>query len=277
MNHNEPAQLNISRLQAKVWDHYRRAARPMPWRSDPSPYHVIISEFMLQQTSVERVLPKYTAWVKRFPDFSTLASASVGEVVAAWKGLGYNRRALWLHTLAKRVESDFAGSLPKDGRTLQSFHGVGENTAGAVAAYAFEQPVVFVETNVRRVFLHHCFASEIGVTDAHIRPLVAQALVGQPARQWYWALMDYGAFLGRTIPNPNRRSRHYTRQSSFEGSHRQLRGQILEHVLQGTSTLSMLVRKLDNFAPKQIKHAVAELSQEGFLSCQDERVTMKTS
>ena len=175
---------------------------------------------MLQQTQVSRVMEKFPAFVKRFPSFEALAAASPGEVIAAWQGLGYNRRALNLHRLANEID----GQLPRDPQELVKLPGIGPSTAGSIAAFAFNAPVVFIETNIRRVFIHHFFSDQAEVHDKEILLLVEATLDQERPREWYYALMDYGSFLAKQLPNPNRRSKHYTVQSRFEGSDRQLRG-----------------------------------------------------
>jgi A/G-specific adenine glycosylase len=199
----------------------------MPWREDPNPYWVVVSEVMLQQTQITRVMEKFPEFVGKFKDFLMLAQASPAEVITAWQGLGYNRRALNLHKSAKMVIEEYGGELPSDPAELIKLPGIGPGTAGSIAAFAFDAPVVFIETNIRRVFIHHFFEDREGVDDKELLPLVEDALDRESPREWYYALMDYGTHLAKTVPNPNRRSKHHTIQSTFEGSDRQIRGAIL--------------------------------------------------
>lgn len=265
--------MRIAEFQEIVWDHYRHHARSMPWRENPTPYNVVVSEFMLQQTQVDRVRTKFEAWLAQWPDFASLAKASTEDVLRLWKGLGYNRRALRLQAVAQRVRAEFDGELPDDVECLQAFAGIGPGTAGAIAAYAFNQPVVFIETNIRRVFLHHFFADSDGVADKELMPLIAEALDCEHSREWYWALMDYGTFLKTQVVNPNRRSKHYAKQAKFEGSHRQLRGLILDRVLQQGSFGAQ--DSVAGFDQTSIARACYELALEGFLEAQGDRFTMK--
>jgi A/G-specific adenine glycosylase len=198
---------------------------------------------MLQQTQVPRVIPKYREFIRRFPDFRVLARAPLADVLRAWQGLGYNRRALYLKRIAENVVQDYNGKLPRDPDILRTLPGIGTNTAGSIAAFAFNVPALFIETNIRRAFIHYFFPKRRLVQDATLLPLVQRSLVGQTPREWYSALMDYGAYLGEMLPktaNPNRRSKHYTRQAKFEGSIRQVRGAILKLLLRHPMDASAL-------------------------------------
>ena len=198
----------------------------MPWRQTRDPYRIMVSEFMLQQTQVCRVEPRYHGFLERFPSVFPLAAAPLGEVLRLWQGLGYNRRAKHLHETAKLIASR-GGIVPDDVRELRSLPGIGRYTAAAVAAFAFERRVVVLETNIRRLFLHTFFSEAHDVADSDIEPLVEQTLPEHEVRHWYYALMDCGAALAGVVANANRRSRHYTRQTRFSGSVREVRGLII--------------------------------------------------
>jgi A/G-specific adenine glycosylase len=224
---------NNKQFQGTVWAHYHEKGRhDLPWRlSEPDgsfdAYKIMVSEVMLQQTQVARVIPKYHAFIEQFPKVQSLAAAPQAEVLKAWSGLGYNRRAKFLHQTAKEIIEQYDGIMPTTSNELVGLPGIGVNTAGAILAYAFNQPVVFIETNIRSVFIYHFFVSKAAVSDQAILELIRQTLDQHQPRKWYWALMDYGVYLKQTVPNPNQRSRHYTKQSKFQGSRRQLRGQVL--------------------------------------------------
>ena len=215
------------RFRARVYVHYRRHRRELAWRATRDPYAILVSEVMLQQTQVARVARYYPRFLARFPDPGTLARAPLREVLEQWSGLGYNRRAQALQRAAQAVMRDHGGSVPADRAALQRLPGIGPATAGALLAFAFERPVVFLETNIRRVYLEQFFPTTAAVPDRALLPLVACTLDRARPRRWYYALMDYGAALGRRGVNPNRRSAHHTRQSAFAGSTRQLRGLVL--------------------------------------------------
>lgn len=219
---------DILEFRSRVYEYYKQHAREFPWRSDPSEYHVFVSEVMLQQTQAgTRTVEKFNAFVKRFSDFKTLASASLHDVLEMWKGLGYNRRALWLKKAAEIIVKQYGGQLPKTISELDALPGIGYATACSISAFAFNTPVVFIETNIRTVFLHHFFAGQHDVPDSKIFPLVNGTLDKENPRKWYSALMDYGTMLKKSVGNESRRSAHYTKQSAFTGSTRELRGKIL--------------------------------------------------
>jgi len=263
-------------FRERVWAHYATQGRQMAWREAPSPYNVVISEVMLQQTQVDRVRQKFAEWIARWNGFETLSGASTAEVLTAWQGLGYNRRALWIKELADRVVGEHGGVLPASQAELTQFRGIGPNTAGAILAYAHNLPVVFIETNIRRVFIHEFFPDEEGVSDTDILPLVERVLDVEHPREWYWALMDYGAMLSREVVNPNRRSRHYTKQSAFEGSHRQLRGAIVAALAAQPSLDIRILEGLVGRSRSELERAIDGLAADGFLSREGKRITIKT-
>lgn len=255
----------VKRFRGVVYRHYETHGRAMPWRETRNPYRILVSEIMLQQTQVERVAGKYGEFLARFPDFKSLARAPLPEILAAWQGLGYNRRALALKRLARRVVAEWAGRLPATDKDLRTLPGIGPATARAILAFAFERPVAFIETNIRRVFLHCFFAGREGVTDREILPLVEATLDRERVRTWYYALMDYGAGLKGQGLNPNRRSAHYARQSPFAGSDRQIRGHILRILLdQPDISVEELVAAL-NGSPVRVLVILQQLQEEGFL------------
>ena len=224
-----------------------RLYRDLPWRRTRDPYGIWLSEVMLQQTQVARVMTRWGEWLERFPTVEALAQASVSDVLAAWQGMGYNRRALALKSAAEAVVREHGGVFPRDAAALKALPGIGPATAQGIRSFAFDLPGVYLETNVRTVILHHFFPDVPGVPDRELVPLVEascpDASTGERGafatpqdaddtpRAWYYALLDYGAYLKKTIPNPSRRSSSYTRQSRFEGSRRQKRAHIVRMLL----------------------------------------------
>ncbi len=234
-------------FRMNVREHYRREGRALPWRRTRDPYRIWVSEMMLQQTQVERVVPKYRAFLKQFPTIRALAGASRADVLRAWQGLGYNRRAKFLHEAAHVIAREHGGVFPRSVTDIERLPGIGHYTARAIVTFAHDQPEVFIETNIRTVYLHHFFTHQIGVADAALMPYISDTLDTKHPREWYWALMDYGAWLKKEHGNVSCRSAHHTTQSKFEGSVRQLRGLILKTVLAqkriGLSALAREVRR----------------------------------
>ena len=208
-----------------------RLYRILPWRCIDDPYAVLVSEVMLQQTQVARVEKHWTRFLGLFPTIDALAAAGTADVLAQWQGLGYNRRALALKRAAEVCAAERGGKLPDTAEELEALPGIGPATAAGVMAFAYNRPSVYIETNVRTVFLHELFPACDKVSDRQMAPLVAATCPEDDARAWYYALLDYGAHLKTLVANPSRRSAHYTRQSAFEGSRRQKRAELVRIVL----------------------------------------------
>ena len=236
----------------------RELYRDLPWRRTYDPYAIWISEVMLQQTQVSRVDGRWQRWLERFPTVDALAAAAPSDVLEEWQGLGYNRRALSVHRAAQAI-SEAGGIFPQDPKELVKLPGIGPATAAGICAFAFKLHGVYLETNVRTVFLHELYPQAEGVPDSELVPLVeltcpanvadaanADGAAGADTavdtatnadetaltpRSWYYALLDYGAYLKKTIPNPSRRSKSHVKQSRFEGSHRQKRAELLRVLL----------------------------------------------
>lgn len=248
-----------------VWRYYRSHKRAMPWRNTRDPYRILISEIMLQQTQVSRVLQKYPPFIKRFPNMKALASASPRAVLSVWQGLGYNRRALLLKQCAEIVVREYGGALPKSPAKLAKLPGIGKATAGAIAAFAFNVATPFIETNIRRVFIHFFFPRAKKVRDKEILKLVEKTLVRKNPREWYYALMDYGAMLAKTLPNPNKKSASYARQPRFRGSDRELRGKILKILIQRSPQTLKALRGATGEPASRVQKICAALMAEGFM------------
>lgn len=225
-------QQKITQFQEFIWQFYERYGRPFAWRNVENPYYILVSEIMLQQTQTYRVEPKFDQFIAAFATIEDLAEADLRDVLGVWQGLGYNRRGKALWQNAQRIVTDFDGELPSEPDVLQTFNHIGPNTAASIAAFAFNKPVVFIETNIRAVYLHTFFKDQEDIKDAQLMPLIAQTLDGQNAREWYYALMDYGVHLKKKLPNPSRKSAHHNVQSKFQGSDRQIRGKIIKKVVE---------------------------------------------
>lgn len=244
--------------------------RDMPWRQNTDPYYVLVSELMLQQTQVERVIPKFEQFLQRFPTVADLAQAPLADVLTAWSGLGYNRRAQFLHRAAKKVMTEFDGVIPSTIAGLMSLPGVGSNTAGALLAYSFNQPAPFIETNVRTVYFHHFFADQAVVSDKELRTLVEETVDQENPRQWYWALMDYGSFLKKQGAARLDKSAHYKKQPPLKGSLREVRGLILKILKDDELTDRQLRQRLPQ--DERFEPALDGLLKDGLISRSDERL-----
>ena len=253
----------IPAFRRTVLGWYRKHSRPMPWREDCSPYAVFVSEVMLQQTQVERVIPKFSAFIARLPGFRELAAANLGDVYALWQGLGYNRRAKWLRDAAVQIMERHGGELPDTIEDITALPGIGKNTAGAICAYAFNAPAVYIETNIRTVFIRHFFPGRDDVADSEILPLVERTLDRKNPRVWYWALMDYGTMLKKTEGNHSRKSRAHRAQSPFAASDRRIRGLLLKRIGEQKSSPK---RELLNLGePRRVERLLADLEREGLV------------
>jgi A/G-specific adenine glycosylase len=262
-----------TRFRGVVWRFYRQHGRVFPWRQTDDPYRILVSEVMLQQTSTSRVRGKYEGFLAAFPSFEALAAAPLRRVLEEWRGLGYNRRAVALQRTAVEVLSMFEGRLPSDPATLRTLPGIGPYTASALAAIAFNRPAVFIETNIRAVFIHFFFQGRTDVDDREILPLVEATLDRAKPREWYYALFDYGAALKKG-DDPGTRSAHYRRQSAFEGSNRQLRSSILGVLLARSSVREHeLVAELGR-EPAQVRRNVRQMAAEGFLTISDDVISI---
>lgn len=241
----------------------------MPWRDEPTFYHVLVSELMLQQTQVSRVLVKFDEFMQVFSTIDDLAAAPLADVLRVWSGLGYNRRAKYLHEAAKQICSNTAqqtqlfsnnaciahnysqkaASAVQPRNTtlfcaLTDLPGVGKNTAAAIMNYVYEIPTPFVETNIRTVYFTHFFAGQQAVTDKEVLAMVEQTMDGEHPREWFWALMDYGAWLKSQGDAKLDVSKHYKKQSSLRGSVREVRGQIIRTLGSGQRSVTELESEL---------------------------------
>ncbi len=256
--------MNTEEFKRMVRQKGEELYRDMPWRNDTRPYYILVSELMLQQTQVTRVITKFNDFIERFPDESALASASLAEVLTLWQGLGYNRRAKFLHEAAKRVIFECNGVFPNTYELLVSLPGVGKNTAGAILAYSFNQPVIFVETNIRTIYFYHFFEHEESVDDKQIVAKLSETLDYESPREFYWALMDYGSWLKANGVHNIASSKHYKKQSKLEGSVRQVRGQIIRVLSGGDITRLALAEQIS--ADSRFETALTGLLADGLIS-----------
>ena len=248
----------------------RANPRQLPWRETRDPYAILVAEIMLQQTQADRVVRKYSRFLDIFPDFTTLSRTPLPDLLAAWQGLGYNRRAVALKRCAEAVVSGHDALLPDSVASLEKLPGIGHYTARAVAAFAFNRPTVFIETNIRAVFIHHFCNDRDGVKDRELLPMIAAALDQENPRDWYNALMDYGVMLKKVYRNPARRSAHHTTQSPFRGSNRELRSRILQSLLTTPGMTAGELRAILDADESAVRTNLAQMAKEGFLAGSEE-------
>lgn len=259
----------------RKWYH-KEGRTNLPWRipaltlrkdGTVDPYKILVSEIMLQQTQVDRVIPKYSAFIRKFPSLHVLAKAPLSEVLREWQGLGYNRRGKLLWECAKVVVTEHKGKLPRTQSELMALPGIGPYIAGAVAAFAYNQPVVFIETNIRTVYTHHFFPHKEKVTDGELAPVIERTLDRKHPREWYSALMDYGSYLKRSGVRINARNPLYKKQPKFAGSNRQIRGAILRSLSKGKSISSIeFLENLGIFDHERIALQLSNLEKEGLIT-----------
>jgi A/G-specific adenine glycosylase len=256
----------ITHFQNFIWDFYRQEGRTFAWRNIDNPYQIVVSEIMLQQTQTYRVEPKFEQFISEFADFQSLAQAPLRDVLCVWQGLGYNRRAMALRTIAQKVMQEYGGILPQSPAILETFTGIGKATAASICAFAFNMSTTFIETNIRTVFIHSFFRNEIDVVDKQLLPIVEDTLDTNNPREWYYALMDYGVKLKSLHPNPSRKSAHHAKQSRFQGSDRQIRGMILRMITAEQEGIDE--QKLVALLQKEetrVQKIIQQLCDEGFL------------
>ena len=259
---------NVAKFRRDVLSHWKKHGRhTLPWRKTNNPYKVLVSEVMLQQTQVPRVVEKYKEFMTVFPTVRVLAKASLGNVLKVWSGMGYNRRAKFLRDAAKVIAEKYKGRVPHEYAELRTLPGVGDYTARAIRVFAFDEPDILFETNIRAAFIRHFSMSQSligraksGIWDADIIPVAQKTSKGQDPRKWHWALMDYGAHLKRSGVRNNAQSALYAKQSKFEGSLRQVRGAIVRAITRGESMNDLRSRSSELF-----DKALASLARDGLI------------
>ncbi len=255
----------VAEFRKTVYDFYERHGRSFPWRKTRNPYHIFVSEVMLQQTRTERVAGKYGEFIRRFPSIRSLAEAPLQKILKEWQGMGYNRRAIALKKSAEIIVKEFRGRIPSSVQALTLLPGVGKATASAIAAFAFNEPVAFIETNIRSVFIHFFFRARNEVKDAEIVPLVEETLDRRNPRRWYYALMDYGVLLKKTHDNPARKSAHHKRQPPFRGSNRQIRGMIIKALVTKGGLPEKEIVAIVKTGEESVRANLVQLQKEGLI------------
>jgi len=255
----------IKIFQDLIYSYYKNYGRDFPFRNTITPYNVLVSEIMLQQTQTGTVSEKFLKFTELYPNFISLAETPLENILKAWQGLGYNRRAVALKKIAEIVIREYNGELPNSLDALKSFPQIGHNTASSIIIFAFNEPAIFIETNIRRVFLYFFFSQKQSVKDKEILPLIHDTMDIKNPRNWYYALMDYGVMLKKKHPELNKKSAHYRKQSQFKGSNREIRGKILKVLLDKKSVTEIELIKMFNVKPERINNVLDRMVMEGFL------------
>jgi len=263
----------ISQFRSIIYSFYKQHRRNFPFRQNITPYNVLVSEIMLQQTQTGRVSQKFMNFVEKFPDFLALSKAPLEDVLKVWQGLGYNRRAIALKKISDIVINDYHGKLPDSIEILKSFPQIGHNTASSILTFAFNNPTVFIETNIRRVYIYFFFHNKYSISDKEIIPFVKKTIDMPNPREWYYALMDYGVILKKSYPDLNKRSAHYRKQAPFKGSNRQIRGNLLKLLIRAKMLKKFEIEnKFKNISPDKLKVILIQLEKEGFIKIEGTKV-----
>lgn len=263
----------ISQFRSIIYSFYKQHRRNFPFRQNITPYNVLVSEIMLQQTQTGRVSQKFMNFVEKFPDFLALSKAPLEDVLKVWQGLGYNRRAIALKKISDIVINDYHGKLPDSIEILKSFPQIGHNTASSILTFAFNNPTVFIETNIRRVYIYFFFHNKYSISDKEIIPFVEKTIDMPNPREWYYALMDYGVILKKSYPDLNKRSVHYRKQAPFKGSNRQIRGNLLKLLIRAKMLKKFEIEnKFKNISPDKLKVILIQLEKEGFIKIEGTKV-----
>lgn len=258
-------------FQNKVLNYYKKNGRTFPWRDTRDPYHILVSEFMLQQTQTIRIASKYGAFLDAFPTIRDLSESTFSNVLSLWHGIGYNRRAKYLHDTARIIVRKFNAIIPRDVDTLDSLPGIGPYTAAAISTFSYNKANTMIETNIRAVFIHEFFPCEKKVSDNEIIPLIKKTIFRKDPRTWYYALMDYGAMLKETTENPNRKSKHYIKQKPFKGSRREIRGKILQTLLQNKESSTKIAKMIET-SLSTTENILNDLANEGLITKDDKGI-----
>lgn len=257
----EPCQDDVKAFQEKVMDWWADNARDLPWRRDPSPYNVLVSEIMLQQTQVSRVVPKFKEFIEIFPTIESLANSKTKQLLQIWSGLGYNRRAIWLKEAAQQIVEK--GEFPNSVKELQDLKGVGPYTSRSVLIFGFNRDLAAVDTNIRRVLIASGFADET-MSDNQLQPIAESVLLRGRSRDWHNALMDYGS---QVLTSSSTGISPTSTQPCYEGSSRQVRGAVIR-ALTETNELGLgdLMLLLDcDLEESELKSIMSQLMVDGLV------------
>lgn len=253
--------------------YYKEKKRILPWRENINSYYIFVSEFMLQQKQVSRVINYFNSFIEKFPTFKALSQAPQSAILESWSGLGYNRRAMYLHQGAKIITEQYKEFIPDSVEILKKIKGIGEYTASALVTYSYNRPTLFVETNIRTV----CFSifeqyfSEEKISDKQLIELIEQIIDKENPREWYYAMMDLGIELKKILPKAHlKKSSSYQKQSLFVGSMRAIRGKIIK-ILTNNNQQKVIRKELELLCNDQrADSCITNLIKEGLIEEQED-------
>ncbi len=262
---------NLKEFQQRVLNFYKENGRSLPWRETQDPYAIMVSEIMLQQTQVDRVIPKYLAFLEKFPDIKSLADGNTADLLKLWSGLGYNNRALRLQKSCQTIMKIYDGKFPAHVDALLKLPGIGPYTARSILIFAFNENVATVDTNIRRIFIHE-FSLDEKTNDKELFALAEEVLPYGQSGDWHNALMDYGS---KILTSRKTGIKARTKQSKFKGSNRWYRGQILKRLVVGEELeISNLIKewkKEESF----LKKIIERMEKEGLIKIDKNKLMIK--
>ncbi len=269
MNNKTLSEKKIKEFQTKILKWYKVNKRDFPWRKTTDPYHILISEIMLQQTQAQRVVGYYEKFIKRFPKLVDLAKAKNPGVLKIWSGLGFNNRAIRLKEIAKTIAIDLNGKFPQEQDELLKLKGIGDYTSAAILAFAFNKRVAVVDTNIRRVLIHELHLNQ-NISPKRLSEIALSIIPKSKSRIWHNALMDYGA-LAATVKQTQIKSK--SKQSPFKGSEREVRGKILKLLLEKRNVAKSDLTEL--IQHKNVYEIIEKMKEDGLLSERKSVVSIK--
>lgn len=261
--------MDVAKFRRKILSFYRKSGRDLPWRRTTNPYFILLSEVMLQQTQVDRVKEYYARWTRKWPTVSHLARADRKDVLREWMGLGYNNRAVNVHKAAQKMAKFYKGDVLKAVKNYEHVPGIGPYTSRAVRIFAANEDIATVDTNIRRILMHE-FNLPSTVSDKKLWELAAQCLPKGRSRDWHNALMDYGSIV---LTSRKTGIKPKTRQSTFEGSDRQIRAQVLRHVLRYGQTFAEL-QKVTGADRARLERIVGKMVAGGLIELKNRRYVL---
>jgi len=254
----------INQIQHEILSFYADHKRDLPWRSTTDPYKILLSEFMLQQTQVKRVIDYYIKWIKQWPTILDLSIAPFQDVLSEWIGLGYNRRAQYLHESLKIIVETYDGDVLSAMHDYQKLPGIGNYTARAVRIFAGNDDIATIDTNIRRIFIH-LFHLPTTISDHTLADIAEKCMPRGKSCIWHNALMDYGAL---KLTSRKTGIKPKTTQSRFNGSDRQIRGKILRMLLKGPNTYQEF-QSTFQIGPSRLNKILSKMKQDQMISQND--------